>query len=99
MAAMTPERREKLEDRLKWLDDALAKLQVDFRNAPRMLWLALLAVPAWFVNWMVSALVLFSAVMLWGVQLYVAWVHINEYETERRFIREELGEVARDLST
>lgn len=91
-APLTPERAEKLETRLGWLDDALARLRRDFDRAPRIGWLALLAVPAALIwTWLAAVIVVFTVVMLVGVTLYVAWIHINEYETERGYVLEQLG--------
>jgi len=100
MAAMTAQRRDKLNDRLGWLDRSLAELRRDYARAPRLVALSVVALPvAWFAGWMLASLVVFIAVTLACVQRYVAWIHINECEVEQRFIREELGAVARDLST
>ncbi len=97
---MTEPRRQKLTQRLEWLARSLDELHGDYVRAPRLLGLSVLAIPAWiFGSWMVASLVIFTAVSMAGVQRYVAWIHINECEIEQRFIREELGSIARDLST
>ena len=100
MAAMTEQRREKLVERMAWLDASLEKLQRDYVRAPLWAWASLLAVPVWlFWSWMVAGLVVFTAVTLAGVQRYVAWIHIDQCETGQRLIREARGTVTRDLST
>jgi hypothetical protein len=90
--AVSTERRETLEARLRTLDGLLAGLSRDLQRIPKMLALLVLAVPAGiFMSWVAAVFVAFTVITLVSTSIYVTWGHQNEYRAERDLIRRELA--------
>jgi hypothetical protein len=89
--ALTPERKQKLEARARWLADAVERLRRDFKRGPKMLWLMLLTVPALALGKFLIAFTIAAFITaLVGVTVYIAWGHLHEHEVELAAIRSEL---------
>jgi hypothetical protein len=88
---MSEERRQKLTERIVWLEASTAGLERNFRRSPRFLVLMLLAAPAWrFGGGLAAFYVAFMAGVFIGVWVYVAWSHLHENEIELKSVRAEL---------
>ena len=88
---MSDERRQKLQDRITWLEGSKAGLERNFRRSPRFVALMLLAAPAWYFGGGLAAFyIAFMAGVFIGVWVYVAWSHLHENEIELKSVRAEL---------
>ena len=87
---MSDERRQKLQDRIAWLEASKSGLDRNFKRSPRFVVPMLLAAPAWYFGGGSRR----STSPSWrglhrGVG-YVAWSHLHENEIELKSVRAEL---------
>ena len=88
---MSEERRQKLEERLAWLERSMVSMQANYRRSPKFAAMLLAVIPAWIVaGSLVAFLVALMVVAFVSVLIYVAWSHQNENEAELRSVRAEL---------
>ncbi len=88
---MSEERRQKLEERLAWLEQSMVSMQANYRRSPKFAAMLLAVIPAWVLGGsLVAFLVALMVVAFVSVLIYVAWSHQNENEAELRSVRAEL---------
>lgn len=91
---MSDERRQKLQERVTWLEASKAGLDRNFRRSPRFAVMLLLVAPAWhFGGGLTAFYIAFMACVFVGVWVYVAWSHLHENEGELRSVRGELRRI------
>lgn len=90
------ERRRRLEQETQRLQQLIESLERSRRHAPRYLTVGVLAVPAFFVGgiWLALA-VLFCALCLSLIVLYLAGVREHEYRSELQDVKNALEAIGR----
>ncbi|MDP3276551.1 MAG: hypothetical protein Q8Q09_15240 [Deltaproteobacteria bacterium] len=88
---MARSRTQILQERLRWLDENLVKLERDRERMPYLGTTILLApLAGWLFGGLAALLVGIATLSLVSVGVYVVWGHKNEYSTERTSVRREL---------
>lgn len=88
---MSDERKQKLEERIVWLEKSMVGLRRNYQRSPYYSGLILLALPAYFIGGAGAAfLIALMVVSFVSVLVYIAWGHVHENEAEMRSVRGEL---------
>ncbi len=88
---MSDERRQKLEERIVWLEKSMVGLRRNYQRSPYYSALILLSLPAYFIGGAGAAfLIALMVVSFVSVLIYIAWGHVHENEAEMKSVRAEL---------